>query len=279
MGTDRKIAAIVYDFDGTLARGNVQEHSFIPEFLDTNKEAFWKGVKSEAKAHDADEILVYMRQMLELAKSKGKDVTRGALAQHGRTTPLFKGVDTWFDRINQHALENEGLDLEHYIISSGIYEMLEGCSIHKYIKRVFASKFLYHGGVAVWPAVAVNYTTKTQFLFRINKGISTTYDNESINKWTPMEKRPVPFTRMIFIGDGDTDIPAMKMVRHQGGHSVAVFDPDKWTEAEARGRIHRLISEDRVHFVAPADYSENSQLDVTVKGILGRYSNSLPPTR
>ena len=128
---------------------------------------------------------------------------------------------------------------------------------------------------AIWPGVAVNYTTKTQFLFRINKGDENTHDTEAIDRWMPMDERPIPFERMIFIGDGETDIRAMKMVRHQGGHSVAVFDPKKWERDELQDRVHSLIAEDRVHFVAPADYRENKQLDVTIKGILGRYAKRL----
>jgi 2-hydroxy-3-keto-5-methylthiopentenyl-1-phosphate phosphatase len=268
--------AIIYDFDGTIAEGNIQEHSFIPEVLGIDKGAFWDEVKKQAKDHDADEILVYMWRMLEAAKAKQTSVTRDVLMQHGRKTPLFAGVDTWFERINAYAAK-AGLELEHYVISSGIEEMIAGCSIHAEFKKVYASRFIYDAaGVAVWPGVAVNYTTKTQFLFRINKGIPNTYDNVAINKWKPLDERPIPFTRMIFIGDGETDIPAMKMVRHQGGHSIAVFDPKKWERNELQGRVHGLIAEDRVHFVAPADYREHQQLDVVVKGILGRYANALP---
>ena len=264
-------AAIVYDFDGTLARGNIQEHSFLPK-LPYPKEKFWQEVKDLARQHDADEILIYMWRMLELAREAGTPVTKEGLRAHGRDVPLFDGVDNWFSRIDRHA-GTIGLQLEHYVISSGTYEMLQGCRVFENFKQVFASKFVYDGeGNAVWPGLAINYTTKTQFLFRINKGVSNSWDNESVNRWMPMEKRPVPFSRMIFIGDGDTDIPSMKMVRHQGGHSIAVFDPNAWQDKEnkAQERIYRLISEDRVNHVAPADYTDGSQLDITVKGILGR---------
>lgn len=269
--SDRKIAAIVYDFDGTLAQGNIQEHSFIPE-LGIDKNDFWKDVKAIAKQQDGDEILVYMWKMLNEANNRGVKLTRASLTAHGCMTPLFAGVTEWFERINGYATDLK-LHLEHYVISSGIHEMIEGCSVFSAFKRVFASRYIYDAsGVAVWPAVAVNYTTKTQFLFRINKGIDNTWDNEGINKWMQPDARPVPFSRMVFIGDGETDIPAMKMVRHQGGHSIGVFDPERWKRGELQQRIHGLIAEDRVHFVAPADYTEHSQLDVTVKGILGRYA-------
>lgn len=264
-----KLAAIVYDFDGTLAQGNIQEHSFIPE-VGLSTQEFWGQVKDLARENDADEILMYMWHMIQAAKAKGTAVTKQMLADHGKKTPLFDGLDTWFDRVNDYGRQRQ-LDVQHYIISSGTLEMMIGCSIYSHFEQVYASKFLFNTeGEAVWPSLAINYTNKTQFLFRINKGIDNSWDNTRINRWMPMEERPVPFSHMIFIGDGDTDIPSMKMVRHQGGFSVAVFDPSKWEEEAAQDRIQRLIAEDRVHFVAPADYREGSQLAVTVNGILGR---------
>ncbi len=261
-------AAIVYDFDGTLARGNIQERSFIPA-VGLTQEEFWARAKAMAKAGDADKILCYMRLLIESANEKNLPVTEEQLRQHGRDAALFPGLadGSWFDRMNCFAEELD-LDLEHYIISSGTDEMIKGCPIHRYFTRIFASHFLYQDGRAAWPALAINYTSKTQFLFRINKGIPNSWDNESINAYMPDSNRPVPFRRMIFIGDGDTDIPSMKMMTFQGGYSVAVYDPGG--ETRSIRKIHKLISEDRVDFVAPADYRADSQMDIVVKGILGR---------
>ena len=268
--TDKRLrTAIVYDFDGTLADGNIQEHGFLSH-LGIDKLTFWRDVRKSAKQHDVDEILVYMWKMLEIAKHKKTTVTREALKKHGEKVPLFKGVETWFKRISKFAGEKK-LNLEHYVVSSGNYEIISGCKIFKCFKKVYASRFIYDGrGQAIWPGIAINYTTKTQFLFRINKGIKNSWDNQRINRFIPMSERPIPFSRMIFIGDGETDIPSMKMVRLQGGHSIAVFDPHKFSEQSFQDKVYRLIEEDRVHFVAPADYQEGSQLDVTVKGILAR---------
>ena len=259
--------AIVYDFDGTLAKGNIQEHSFMPE-LGIDCQAFWDRVNQLAHDHNSDSILVFMWQMLEQARSRNVPVTYQELKRHGARTPLFAGVEAWFPRMNEYASQR-GLELSHYVVSSGNAEMIEGCAIYDQFTKVFASKFIYDdNGVAIWPGVAVNYTTKTQYLFRINKGVSNHWDNDSVNRWQPMNERFQPFTRMIFIGDGDTDIPSMKMVRHQGGFSVAVYDAELWQ----RQKLHKLISEDRVDFVAPADYTEQSQLEVIIKGILGRFA-------
>lgn len=265
--------AIVYDFDGTLAPGNIQEHAFLPN-KKIKKEDFWKAVGREAKCTDSDEILVYMRKMIEAANDDGKPLTRSALLEEGKSTPLFEGVEDWFDRINEYAVGID-LSLEHYIISSGIQEMIEGCKIADKFTHIFASKFLYNdAGEATWPGTAINYTTKTQFLFRINKGVLNNWDRNTINKWVPMDQRPIPFERMIFIGDGDTDIPSMKMIRLQGGYPIAVFDKKDWSEggisSEAHKKVFKLISENRVDFVAAGDYTNGSQLDITIKGILGR---------
>ena len=261
--------ALVYDFDGTLAAGNLQERSFIPD-IGMSREDFWTEVMSRARQHDADSILVYMQLMIEKAGAAGKSVTRSLLQRHGQQANLFPGLAdlSWFDTVNKHARAC-GLGLEHYIVSSGIDEMIDGCAIRSAFKRVFASKFIYDDeGVAVWPGVAINFTTKTQYLFRINKGIETHWENTRINAFVPDDERPISFDRMIFIGDGDTDIPAMKMLTYQGGHAIAVYDPNR--SDHDLSKIHTLISDGRVEFVAPADYSEKSQIEIIVKGLLGR---------
>jgi phosphoserine phosphatase len=262
--------ALVYDFDGTLAPGNIQEHTLIPKHLGMTKHAFWDRVEAQKKADDADQILVYLDLLAALANERGAPLTRDLLEQHGANTPLFTGVLEWFDRINLHG-ETRGLALEHYVISSGNEEMIAGTSIGQKFRKIFASRYRYGtNGHAQWPAVAINFTSKTQYLFQINKGVDNNWNHEAVNRWVPHAERPIPFSRIIYLGDGDTDIPSMKMVRHQGGHSVAVFDPDRWAKKELQQKVYNLIAEDRAHFVVPADYTDGSQLDITVKGVLGR---------
>jgi hypothetical protein len=262
--------AIVYDFDGTLAPGNIQEHSLLPQYLGVSKEEFWSAVARDKQLHDADQLLIYMKLLLDFARRANLPLTREILEQHGHQTPFYAGVPEWFDRLN-HCAKEKNLALEHYVVSSGNEEMILGSAIARHLRRVFACKYVYDSeGHAVWPGTVVNYTTKTQFLFRINKGVDTYWDDARVNRWVPMAERDVPFSRMLYIGDGDTDIPSMKMVRHQGGYSIAVFDPEQWAEGSAQSRAYNLIAEDRAHFVVPADYRDGSQLDVTVKGILGR---------
>jgi phosphoserine phosphatase len=268
--------AIIYDFDGTLARGNIQECSFIPK-IGMSVDDFWKEVRQRAETEDADEILVYMHLMLQKAKESNETVSKNALREHGRNAQLFPGLDdgSWFLRINKFA-RNHDLDLRHYIISSGIEEMINGCPISDHFHKIYASKYIYDGDSAAWPAVAINYTTKTQYLFRINKGIENHWNRGALNSYMPEESRPIPFTRMIFLGDGASDIPAMKMVTLQGGYSIGIYD-DERKDRDLK-EIHTLISDDRVNFVAPGNYQEKSQLDIIVKGVLGRIAHEVRGT-
>lgn len=265
--------ALIYDFDGTLARGNMQEVTFIPS-VGMGVGDFWGEADRLTKSADGDNILMYMQLMLQRARENGRPVTKQLLKEHGEDVKLFDGLKSdltgkgWFERIDEIG-RKYGLEIEHYIISAGLEEMIDGCPIRPAFRHVFASKFAYDDhGVAIWPAVGVNYTTKTQYLFRINKGVHNNWEHERINRYVPDEDRPVPFERMIFIGDGDTDVPTMKMMHTKGGHSIAAYDPR--TEPRDQAKLHRLIADDRVNFVAAADYREGTAMDLIVKGILGR---------
>jgi len=263
-------AALVYDFDGTLAPHNLPEHTLLPFLGVPDAAGFWRDCEARARHHDSDQVLTWMWMIVEAAERAGVTLTRGLLREHGARTPLFAGVEGWFDDIDAHG-RDVGLEVEHYVVSSGLLEMIEGCAVHDRFRKVFASSYAYDAsGRAVWPASAINYTTKTQYLFRINKGIGNVWDNSTINLWMPEEERRVPFRRMVFLGDGDTDIPSMKLVREKGGQAVAVFDPEKFERRLSQGHLERLIAEDRIDHVASADYRPGSLLSSVVKGILGR---------
>ena len=256
--------ALIYDFDGTLSPGNMQEYDFFPQLGMTPKQ-FWAAAKKRAQEHEADEILSYMTLMLEsCTPSSGVRVTKEAFAEYGKKVELFDGVKEWFPRINQFARE-QGLVPHHFIISSGIKEMINGTSIKKKFTKIFASSFIYdQHGVAHAPGLAINYTTKTQFLFRINKGVLSVSDNSRINEYVPKAERDIPFNQMIFIGDGTTDVPCMKLTKDQGGHSIAVYRPGSHQKIKAGN----LLKDNRVNFVAPADYTEGKLLDVQVKAVI-----------
>lgn len=261
------VIAICYDFDGTLSPGNMQEYNYFPE-LQVKPKKFWGEAGKRAKEQNADEILAYMCLMLEKATHEsGVRITRDAFVKYGKTVQLFEGVNEWFDRIKIYGGKSDA-KIEHYIISSGIKEMIEGTPIARKFKKIYASSFMYdQHGVAHWPAHAINYTTKTQFLFRINKGLLDAWDNSKINNFIPKNERPVPFTRIIYVGDGSTDIPCMKLVKDQGGYSIAVYQPhSKIRKVQA----YKLMEDDRVNFVAPADYTDGSMIDLQVKAVINK---------
>lgn len=256
--------ALIYDFDGTLAPGNMQEYSFIEE-LNMTPAQFWGKSTQLSRDQDASGILCYMKLMLEEAKHADISVKRESFANYGKTVELFNGVKEWFSLINKLGKEI-GLNIEHYINSSGLKEIIEGTPIAKEFKNIYACSFIYDkDGVATWPAVAVDYTTKTQFIFKINKGIKEVSDNKKINEYVPEEDRPIPFKRMIYFGDGETDIPCMKMVKANGGYSIAVYKPK---DSSKRKIAEKLILDDRVNFVCQADYRESQDIYKVVSTIL-----------
>lgn len=258
--------ALIYDFDGTLAAGNMQEYDFIPAVGKSNKE-FWHDANSLAEEQDADMILTYMAKMLQEAKSKGLSLKREAFQESGSHVVLFKGVKEWFSRINAYAVER-GVNILHYINSSGLKEIIEGTEIAHEFRKIYACSFLYDvDGIAYWPAVAVNYTNKTQFIFKINKGVESVFDSKLVNKYIAENERPVPFKHMIYVGDGTTDIPCMRLVKNFGGHSIAVYNPE---QSDALDEMASLIRDNRVSHVCPADYTEGASMDVLVKTIIDK---------
>ncbi len=258
--------ALIYDFDGTLAPGNMQEYDFIPAVGKSNKE-FWTESNSLAEEQDADGILAYMWRMLQAARSKGLSLRREAFQESGRGVELFEGVREWFSRINRYG-EERGIRIWHYINSSGLKEIIEGTPIAGEFRKIYACSYLYDvDGIAYWPAVAVNYTNKTQFIFKINKGVESVYDSHEVNRYIPEKDRPIPFAHMIYVGDGTTDIPCMRLVKSSGGHSIAVYNP---TKSGARRELSSLIHDNRVNYVCAADYRENSEMDTLVKTIIDK---------
>lgn len=258
--------AIAYDFDGTLAPGNMQEYDFVPALGMTSKE-FWHEATELEMKHQADKILAYMHLMILKAGAKGLPIRKEDFIKYGKSVDLFEGVTSWFERMNAYA-KTQHVELKHYIISSGIREMIEGTPIAKEFHKIFASSFIYdHHGVAVWPALAINYTTKTQYLFRINKGSLDVCNHTDINKFIPDSERPMPFEQMIFIGDGETDIPSFRLVKEQRGHAIAVYRPKT---PKAKEKSQALVTEGRVNFIAPANYIEGSEIEKMVKAIIDK---------
>lgn len=260
---ERPVIAICYDFDKTLSPTDMQAQGFIQSVgCDVNE--FWAESNTLGEKNDMDQNLAYMLTMKQ--KSEGKVLfTKQQLAEYGSKVDLFKGVDTWFKRIKRYG-EEQGVIVEHYIISSGLKEMIEGTKVAGDFEKIYATSFYYNDNdVAVWPAQVVNYTNKTQFLFRIEKGVLDINDPGVNDSFDPSEIR-VPFRNMIYIGDSDTDIPCMKLITVNGGYSVAVYDP----ETKDKNKAYKMMREKRIKFFAPADYSEGTELDEIVKAIIDR---------
>ena len=261
MSTKKPVVAIMYDFDKTLCTKNMQEYSFIPD-IGLSVEEFWSAANNLSRSLQMDGILAYMWQMINESRKNSKSIHRKDFVKLGNSLEFYDGVNEWFDRINNYG-KKAGVQVEHYVISSGLREIIEGSSIYKKFKEVYACVFMYdENDTACWPKNVVNYTTKTQFLFRINKGVSDLSDDKSLNNYIPEDERRVPFRNMIYIADGITDVPCMKLVKVNGGYSIAVYQKKKKEQA------NELLRDNRVNYIVQADYKENSELDKLIKDVI-----------
>ena len=256
----KPIVAIMYDFDKTLCTRDMQEYTFIPS-VGMQPNEFWSHTAEVAAEQTMDSILTYMYCMVETAHQSGNPLTRETLVKCGKDIEYHPGVEGWFERINRYAAE-AGVEVEHYVLSSGLKEIIEGTSIAKYFKRIYACEFLYKDGQAYWPKMAVNYTNKTQFVYRINKGVLDINNDTDLNNSRPDSEKRVFFSNMIYIGDGLTDVPCMKLVKSEGGHSIAIYQKNQEEKAAP------LLRHERVDWMFEADYREGSELDNTMKLLL-----------
>lgn len=264
--SERPIVAIMYDFDKTLCTKDMQDYSFIPSLGMTESE-FWSFANELGTNEHMDSVLAYMYAMVKMSKDKNIPILRQKLVDMGRNVELFSGVESWFERISDFGSE-QGVQVEHYVISSGMKEIIEGTSISKYFKSIFACEFLYdENGNGIWPKTDVNYTNKTQFVYRINKGVLDVANDNDLNRSMPDDSKRVPFCNMIYIGDGLSDVPCMKMMKAYGGYSIAVYQ-------SRDSKVEDLLKNDRVDYIYPADYRDGTGLDTTVKNIIRKMAVS-----
>lgn len=261
----KPIIAIMYDFDKTLCTRDMQEYTFIPS-VGMQPHEFWEYAGKISGKEGMDNILAYMYCMIETAKKAGNPVTREALVQCGKHVEYHPGVEDWFERINSYGKE-AGVQIEHYVLSSGLKEIIEGTTIAQYFKRIYACEFLYRDGQAIWPKTSVNYTNKTQFVYRINKGILDISNDKDLNRSLPDSERRVKFPNMVYIGDGLTDVPCMKLVKQGGGHSIAIY------HREQKESAIPLLKHDRVDWMFEADYRKGSGLDKAMKMLIENLAN------
>ena len=255
------VIAFLYDFDKTLCTTDMQNYAFIPSLGITPAE-FWAEANGFGRRNRMDGVLAYMYIMLREAERRARPFTRADLVEKGRGIELFPGVEDWFGRINAFGAA-QGVQVEHYVISSGLREIIEGSSISGEFREIYASEFFYDGdGRPAWPKLAVNFTAKTQFVYRINKGVLDVSDDKTLNDSMPDDSKRVPFPNMIYMGDGLSDVPCMKMMRAYGGQAIAVY------QAANRAGVEELLARGRVDFIFPADYREGTGLELTVKNII-----------
>jgi len=257
--------ALVYDFDGTLSPQPMQEYTVLPK-IGVEPAQFWAMVNREARETESDPMLVYMRHIIEALEREKVDVKREDFAAMASAIEYFPGVATWFARMNAYVKRRSRgqVKLAHYLISAGQKEILDGVSIRKHFKRIYASEYHFnHHGVATFPKLLVTDTLKTQFLFRINKGLELV--TESINEHMPEAERPIPFANIIYVGDGMTDVPSMALTKKSGGHTVAVFDA---RSERQRAICMKLLEAGRADFIAEADYRKASKLSRRVALLL-----------
>lgn len=251
-----------------LQNGNIQEYNFIPA-LNMTSDSFWKEVETLAKENNMDNVLAYMYLMLKKAEAANISIKKSSFYEFGKNISFYDGITTWFDRINEYG-KRLGLNIHHYVISSGIKEMIEGTDISDKFDKIYACSYMYNiDNIAKWPALCVNYTNKTQFLFRINKGVLDVYDSK-VNDYMKEEDKNIPFSNMIYLGDGETDIPCMKLVKNFGGKSIAVYD------SVSRKKVaEKMYHDQRVTFYSEADYREGETLDIYVKGCIEEIANKI----
>lgn len=257
--------ALVYDFDGTLSPQPMQEYTVLPE-IGVSPQAFWDECQREAKKYNADAMLTYMRLLTEKIEAKQTHLNKKKLRDLAKGIRYFPGVETWFDRINRHVRATSAgkIKIKHYIISAGLKEILEGVKIRQHFERMYASEYYFdHHDAARFPTVVINDTSKTQYIFRINKGIEDI--NQSINDYMPESERPIPFENMLYIGDGLTDVPCMTVTKNNGGFAVAVHKPHN---PQSLAVCRKLARANRIDYYAPADYREGKILERRVKLIL-----------
>ena len=258
--SERPIVALIYDFDKTLCTKDMQEYAFIPS-LGMDSVTFWKEVNDFASKNQMDPILAYMFMMTKMARGKVL-LTKNVLREQGKTVELLPGIPEWFSKIREFG-ETEGVRIEHYIVSSGLTQIILGTGLADEFSGIYASEFLYdENGVPIWPGLALNYTSKTQFIFRINKGIRDITEAKALNSFTPQSERRIPYRNMIYIGDGLTDVPCMKLVKLNGGRSIGVYQGDDDSQ------VCDLIRHDRVNYITRADYRFDQELASIVKKLI-----------
>jgi hypothetical protein len=260
MAVPQNTIAVVYDYDQTLSPNYMQEEVLFPAFgIDARR--FWKKCQELVANEGYENELAYMRVMLEYLDIDRP--TNARLRELGRELRFYPGLPEMFEDFNAGLLtpqhEAHGIRLEHYIISSGLKALIDGSRVAPHVKAVFGCEFAEDAqGRITFPKRVISHTQKTQYLFRINKGLLEL--SQDVNDHMPAEVRPVPFEHMIYVGDGPTDVPCFAVVRQNGGHAIAVYNPADETRSSFKKCYQLTTHANRVRHIAPADFRAGSHL-------------------
>jgi hypothetical protein len=267
MASPQTIIGLVYDFDQTLSPGYMTDEVLFPHY-GISGEQFWKKSHALVDEQGYDSELAYLKTPLDcLTPDRPTNAELRALGAKLRFNPGLPEALTELEQILRPEHRALGLKLEHYIISSGIKELLEGSVLRPHLKAVFGSEFAEdREGRISFPKRVIGHTTKTQFIFRINKGMLLPH--EDVNDHMPRELRPIPFEHMIYLGDGPTDVPCFTLVRRYGGQAVAVYHPEDKTRISFRKCWQLSAHADRVRHIAPADFRPHSHLRLILEEMI-----------
>jgi hypothetical protein len=252
--------ALVYDYDQTLSPFYMQDDVIFPAF-GINGAKFWERCADLVQAQGYDHELAYMKCLLDyLAMDRP---TNQQLKQLGAKMRLYKGLPEMFEEFNLDLLEEHhsaaGIHVDHFVVSSGLKVLIEGSQLRPYLREIFGCEYAEDPeGKITFPKRVISHTQKTQYLFRINKGLLDMA--QDVNDHMPDDARPVPFPNMIYIGDGPTDVPCFTIMRKNGGHAIAVYNPDDPSRASFKKCYSLSSHADRVRHIAPSDYRRGSHL-------------------
>ena len=259
MASSQTTIGIIYDYDQTLSPNYMQDEVLFPHF-GINAAQFWKKSRELVDDEGYDGELAYLKSMLDyLAMDRP---TNAELRTLGANLKFYKGLPEMFEEMDgmlndQHRMY--GIKIEHYIVSSGLKALLDGSKLAPYVKRIFGCEFGEDkDGRITFPKRVISHTTKTQYIFRINKGMLEPTDD--VNDHMAPELRPIPFHNMIYVGDGPTDVPCFTLMKKYGGHALAVYNPDDENRSSFRKCYQLSAHADRLKHIAPADYRAGGHL-------------------
>jgi hypothetical protein len=275
MSAPQNTIALIYDYDQTLSPAYMQEEAIFPQF-GIHADRFWKQCQALVREQNYDNELAYMKVLLDTLEMDRP--TNEELRKLGAKLNFYPGLPEMFEEFQTELLSPEhkayGITVEHYIVSSGLKVLLEGSRLAPYVKAIFGCEFGEDAqGRITFPKRAISHTQKTQFLFRINKGMLDL--SEDVNDHMAPDLRPIPFPNMVYIGDGPTDVPCFTVMQRNGGKAIAVYNPNDPTRSSFKKCYQLSAHAERVKNIAPSDFRQGSHLRFLIEEMVQDIANSI----